>query len=65
MPEGPTMGPSAGPTLAMAVAAAEKAVRKSSPNRPSASASSENDRNHMKKKLSTETMTSSDLGRRL
>jgi len=65
VPDGPTMGPSAGPTLEIAVAADEKAVRKSSPSRPSAKASSPNDRNQMKKKLSTETRTSSVIGRRL
>ena len=62
---GPAMGPSAGPTFATDVAAHESAVKKSNPKSPSAKARIVNVKNHMKKKLRTETITSSEIGRRL
>ena len=62
---GPVIGPNAGPTFAMAVAALEKAVRKSRPRKPSPNARRLKARNHMKKKLNTDVITSSDIGRRL
>ena len=62
---GPVNGPIAGPTFAMAVAALEKAVRKSRPRKPSPNARRLKAKNHMKKKLNTDVITSSDIGRRL
>ena len=65
VPVGPLIGPKAGPTFATAVAALDKAVRKSKPSIPSPSAKIANVKNHMKKKESTEKMTSSEMGRLL
>ena len=65
LPDGPTIGPSAGPTLEIAVAADEKAVKKSKPNIPNDIANKPNDKNQIKKKLSTDTIISSEIGRRL
>ena len=59
------IGPSAGPTLDIAVAALDTAVRKSSPSRPRPIANRAKLNPNTKKKLSTETMTSSEIGRRL
>ena len=60
---GPVNGPNAGPTFAMAVAALEKAVRKSRPRNPSPNARRLKAKNHMKKKLNTDVITSFDMGR--
>ena len=64
-PDGPTIGPSAGPTFEIDVAADEKAVKKSKPSSPNDKANKPNDKNQIKKKLSTDTKISSEIGRRL
>ena len=62
LPAGPILSPRPGPILAMAVAAPEIEVRKSSPVRASATATSPRVSTKKPKKAITESMTSSVMG---